>query len=137
MIPANGIGITHMSQSEKPAPATGLSRIWRAFFYSIDGFKLAFRDEAAFRQELLLVGILSIVCFVLPLEPWVRVAIMVSHGLVLITELLNTAVESVVDRASPEFHQDAKKAKDTASSAVLLSLIVSGGVWIYAITTLF
>ena len=121
-----------MNETEKPAPATGLLRVWKAFFYSISGFKLAYRDEAAFRQELLLVVILTPLCVYLPLEPWLKVAIIFSHVLILITELLNTAVESVVDKASPEFHHDAKKAKDTGSSAVLLSLFLTGGLWIYA-----
>ena len=125
-----------MTNTEKPEPVTGMLRIWKALFYSISGFKLAFRDEAAIRQELLLVSVLTIASFVLPLEPWLRVAILFSHVIVLIAELLNTAVESIVDRASPEFHQDAKKAKDTGAGAVLLSLLMSGGIWVYAIFTL-
>ena len=125
-----------MSEPTKPVPATGLLRVWKAFFYSISGFKLAFRDEAAFRQELLLVVILTPLCLFLPLEAWLKVTIIFSHVVVLITELLNTAVESIVDKASPEFHHDAKKAKDTGSSAVLLSLFLTGGLWIYAVYTL-
>jgi len=125
-----------MSEPTKPVPATGLLRVWKAFFYSISGFKLAFREEAAFRQELLLVAILTPLCLFLPLEAWLKVVIIFSHVVVLITELLNTAVESVVDKASPEFHPEAKKAKDTGSSAVLLSLFLTGGLWIYAVYTL-
>jgi diacylglycerol kinase (ATP) len=125
-----------MSPPENPASATGISRIWKAFFYSISGFRLAFRDEAAFRQELLLVVVLSGLCLFLPFEHWIKVVLIFSHVIVLITELLNTAVESIVDMASPEFHLDAKKAKDTASSAVLLSLVLSGGLWSYALWTL-
>ena len=125
-----------MNATKKPEPAKGLSRIWRAFFYSLSGFRLAFRDEAAFRQELVLVVVLTALCFYLPLEPWIRVMLIICHFIVLIAELLNTAVESVLDRASPEFHLDAKKAKDTASSAVLLSLILAGGLWCYALWTL-
>lgn len=125
-----------MSIPEKPKPETGLLRIWKALFYSLSGFKLAFRDEAAFRQELLLVVILTPLCLYLPLEHWLKAAIICAHVLVLIVELLNTAVESVVDKASPEFHHDAKKAKDTGSSAVLLSLFMVGGLWMYAVWTL-
>ncbi len=119
--------------SEKPLPEKGLKRICKAFFYSLSGFKLAFCDEAAFRQELLLVIILSPLCLFLSIPVWLKVMILSSHVLILIVELLNTAVESVVDKASPEFHLDAKKAKDTGSSAVLLTLVLTGGLWVYAI----
>ena len=78
-----------------------------------------------FVRNYFLVVILTVVCILLPLEAWLKVSIMLSHGLVLITELLNTAIEAIVDKASPEFSEDAKKAKDTASAAVLLSLILS------------
>ena len=125
-----------MATPDKPKTETGLLRIWKAFFYSLSGFKLAFRDEAAFRQELLLAAVLTPLCLYLPLEHWIKVAIICSHVLVLIVELLNTAVESVVDIASPEYHHDAKKAKDTGSSAVLLSLFLTSGLWVYAIWTL-
>jgi len=125
-----------MATPDKPKTETGLLRIWKAFFYSLSGFKLAFRDEAAFRQELLLAAVLTPLCLYLPLEHWIKVAIICSHVLVLIVELLNTAVESVVDRVSPEYHHDAKKAKDTGSSAVLLSLFLTSGLWVYAIWTL-
>lgn len=125
-----------MGAPEKPQPVTGISRIWRALFYSLSGLRLAFRDEAAFRQELLLVSVLTIACLLLPLEHWLKVMILTSHVVVLIVELLNTAVESIVDMASPEFHPDAKKAKDTGSSAVLLALLSAGGLWIYAICSL-
>jgi len=121
-----------MNPTNIPAPAQGIKRVWKALFYSLSGLQLAYRGEAAFRQELYLVVILTAVCIVLPLEAWLKVSIMVSHGLVLITELLNTAIEAIVDRVSPEFSEDAKKAKDTASAAVLLSLILSGGIWLYA-----
>ena len=118
--------------SEKPESAKGITRIWKAFFYSLSGFKLAFRDEAAFRQELVLVAVLTPLCLILDLPIWLKALILSSHVLILIVELLNTAVESIVDKASPEFHHDAKKAKDTASSAVLLSLVLTAGLWIYA-----
>ncbi len=132
----SGTQTIEMNSPRKPAPATGLTRIYRALFYSLSGFRFAFRDEAAFRQELLLVFVLTVLCLVLPFEHWIRVMLVFSHVIILITELLNTAVESVVDRASPEFHLDAKKAKDTSSSAVFLSLALSGGLWCYALWTL-
>jgi diacylglycerol kinase (ATP) len=122
-----------MDSTKVPVPVQGIKRVWKALFYSLSGFQLAYRDEAAFRQELFLVVILTVVCILLPLEAWLKVSIMLSHGLVLITELLNTAIEAIVDKASPEFSEDAKKAKDTASAAVLLSLILAGGIWLYAV----
>lgn len=125
-----------MTDNKVPGPARGMLRVWKAFFYSLSGFRLAWRDEAAFRQELVLVVVLSILALYLPLESWLRVALLFSHLIVLITELLNTAVESVVDKVSPEFHEQSKKAKDTASAAVLLSLLLSGGLWCYALVTL-
>lgn len=125
-----------MISQEKPIRVTGLTRVWKAFFYSISGLKLALRDEAAFRQELFLVLIMSGICLYLPLAPWLTVTILFSHALVLIVELLNTAVESIVDLASPEFHDGAKKAKDTASAAVLLSLVLGSSLWFYALVSL-
>ena len=118
---------------EKPKPATGITRIYKALFYSYSGFKYAFRDEAAFRQELVLILILSPICLSLEIPIWLKAMILMSHILILIVELLNTAVESIVDMTSPEFHPDAKKAKDTGSSAVLLSLVLAGGLWAYAV----
>ena len=119
--------------SEKPQPTTGLVRIYRAFYYSLSGFKLAFREEAAFRQELCLVLILTPLCLILTLPIWLKSMILFSHVLILIVELLNTAIESIVDLASPQFHSDAKKAKDTGSSAVLLCLLLTAVLWCYAI----
>lgn len=78
-------------------------------------------------------GTLSILCFVLPLPPWLRVVLLFSHGLILVTELLNTAVEAIVDKVSPDFHEQAKKAKDAGSAAVLVTLLLCAGIWGYAI----
>ncbi len=125
-----------MNSTQKPAQASGLRRIKCAFFYSLSGFKIALADEAAFRQELLLIVLLTPLCLYLPFEPWLKVAIIGSHVVILITELLNTAVESVVDAVFPGFHHNAKKAKDTASAAVLLAIFLAAGVWIYALCTL-
>ncbi len=125
-----------MVPPEQPEPAKGLSRIWKAWFYSLSGLRLAMRDEAAFRQELLLAAGLSIVCIFLPVERWLMGLLLLSHVLVLIVELLNTAIEAVVDQVFPGFHERAKKAKDCASAAVLLSLLASGGIWCYALFTI-
>ena len=113
---------------------TGLRRIWNALFYSLDGLKAAFRHEAAFRQEVLLTLIL------LPLAFWlgdsgVEKALMAGSVLfVLIVELLNSSVEAIVDKASPEAHELAKRAKDMGSAAVLLSLALVALTWILALS---
>lgn len=108
---------------------TGLRRIWNALFYSISGLSAAFRHEDAFRQEVLLAAVL------IPLALWLNVsalgkALMIaSVMLVLIVELLNSAVEATVDRISLENHRLAKRAKDIGSAAVMLSLLNVCVVW--------
>ena len=108
---------------------TGLRRIWRALFYSWHGIAAACRYESAFRQEMLLALVL------LPTALWLDVALtskallVMSVMLVLIVELLNSAVEAVVDRVSLELHPLAKRAKDIASAAVFLTLVTVVMVW--------
>jgi diacylglycerol kinase (ATP) len=108
---------------------TGLRRIWNALFYSIDGFRAAFRHEDAFRQEALLAAIL------LPLGFWLgktgveRALLSGTVLLILVVELLNSGIEAVVDKASPEAHELAKRAKDMGSAAVLLSLLNALIIW--------
>lgn len=101
---------------------TGLRRLWNALHYSLDGFRAAYRHEDAFRQEVLL----SLVLIPLGLylgEGGIAKALLVgSVLLVVIVELLNSAVEAAVDRVSLETHRLAKRAKDIGSAAVLLSL---------------
>ena len=107
----------------------GLKRIWNATLYSRDGLLVAWRHEAAFRQELLLAAIL------LPLGLWLggngpeRALLVGSVLLLLIVELLNSAVETVVDRVSAEHHDLSKRAKDLGSAAVMLSLVNVAVVW--------
>jgi diacylglycerol kinase (ATP) len=108
---------------------TGLQRVWNALHYSLAGLRAAFACEDAFRQEVLLAALL------IPLALWLPVgklglALMISSVLlVLIVELLNSAVEATVDRISLENHRLAKRAKDIGSAAVLLSLINVAVVW--------
>lgn len=122
---------------EKESPfkgKTGLTRLWNALFYSLDGLKAAIRHEDAFRQELLLV--LVCVPLALVLEPGVlgRALMIGALFLVLIVELLNSAIEAVVDRVSLENHHLAKRAKDFGSAAVLLSLANAAAVWILVLS---
>jgi len=109
---------------------TGLRRIWNALFYSIDGLTAAFRDEDAFRQEALLALVLVPVVFFLPASGVGKALMIASVVLVLVVELLNSAVEAAVDRISLENHRLAKRAKDFGSAAVLVSLVNVVIVWV-------
>lgn len=112
---------------------TGIKRIILAAGYSIAGFKAAFRHEAAFRQELLLAVILIPLACWLKVESSQRVMMIAVLFLVLIVELLNSAIEAVVDRIGPQQHELSGRAKDLGSAAVLLSLLLTAYVWISAI----
>ena len=101
---------------------TGLRRIWNAFFYSMEGFKAAFHNEDAFRQEVLLAAILIPLALFLPTTGLGKALMVTSVLLVLVVELLNSAIEATVDRISFENHQLAKRAKDIGSAAVFVSL---------------
>jgi diacylglycerol kinase (ATP) len=108
---------------------TGLRRIWNALFYSIEGFRAAYRHEDAFRQECLLALILVPAAFFMPAGGVGKGLMIAAVLLVLIVELLNSAVEAAVDRVSLENHQLAKRAKDIGSAAVFLSLVNVAVVW--------
>lgn len=108
---------------------TGIRRIWSALFYSLDGLKAAYRHEDAFRQEVLLALVLLPVALFMPTTGIGKALLMASVLLVLIVELLNSAVEAAVDRISLENHRLAKRAKDIGSAAVLLSLANVAVVW--------
>jgi diacylglycerol kinase (ATP) len=108
---------------------TGLTRIWNAFHYSLDGLVSAYRYESAFRQELWLGIVMAAVAIVLPVSLVQLALLLGSVLLVLITELLNSAVEAVVDRVSAERHDLAKRAKDMGSAAVFISLANCVTVW--------
>jgi diacylglycerol kinase (ATP) len=102
---------------------TGLRRIWNAFSYSLSGLHAAYLNEDAFRQESLLAAIMIPVALALPL-PGVGKALMIgSVLLVLIVELLNSAIEAAIDRISLDRHRLSKRAKDIGSAAVLIALI--------------
>lgn len=108
---------------------TGLRRIWRALFYSLDGIAAALHHESAFRQEVLLALILLPTALWLDVTSTAKALLVMSVMLVLIVELLNSAIEAAVDRVSVELHPLAKRAKDIASAAVLLSLATVVMVW--------
>ena len=109
---------------------TGLRRIWNALFYSFDGLKAAYRHEDAFRQEVWLALVLIPLALFLPVSGMGKALMMASVLMVLIVELLNSAVEATVDRVSLDHHRLAKRAKDIGSAAVLFSLINVAVVWL-------
>ena len=109
---------------------TGLRRIWNALFYSFEGLKAAYRHEDAFRQEVWLALVLIPLAFFLPASGTGRALMIASVLVVLIVELLNSAIEATVDRVSLENHRLAKRAKDIGSAAVLFSLINVAVVWL-------
>jgi len=112
---------------------TGLDRIVHAAGYSIQGLREAYRRESAFRQEFWLAAVMLPAAFWVG-RSWVEVAILAgSVLLVLVVELLNSAVEATVDRVSFELHDLSKRAKDFGSAAVMLSLLLVGGVWTAAL----
>jgi len=109
---------------------TGLARIWKATVYSLQGLQAAWIHESAFRQECVLGIVLLPVAFWIA-DTWVEVAVLMGVCfLVLIVELLNSAIEAVVDRIGHEHHDLAGQAKDMGSAAVMLSLIMAVGTWV-------
>jgi len=108
---------------------TGLKRVWNALFYSLAGFKAAWKHEDAFRQEALLAAVLIPLAFILDVAAIGRALMIASVFLVLIVELVNSAIEATVDRISLENHQLAKRAKDIGSAAVLIALVNVLVVW--------
>lgn len=110
----------------------GLSRMWHATGYSVAGLRAGWA-ETAFRQELLAAMVLIPVAFWLG-TGWIETAVLSGTVLlVLIVELLNTAVETAIDRVGPDWHELSKRAKDMGSAAVLLSLLLCLGTWAAAI----
>lgn len=108
---------------------TGLKRVWNALFYSIDGMSAAFRHEDAFRQEVFLAALLIPTALFTPASGIGKALMIAVVLLVLIVELLNSAVEAAVDRISLENHKLAKRAKDIGSAAVFIALINVPVVW--------
>jgi len=120
----NKLDSDKQSQTESPFKGrTGLRRLMNACGYSLHGFKAAFKYEDAFRQEVFLAVVLIPLALYLEHEALHRILMIGSVLLMLIVELLNSAVEAVVDRVSIEQHVLAKRAKDIASAAVFVALV--------------
>jgi diacylglycerol kinase (ATP) len=108
----------------------GLGRLQKAFYCSMSGFRFVIQHEAAFRQELLLVIILTPLAFVVGTSILEVLCLLGSLILVLIVEIINTAIEVVIDRISDEIHPLSKHAKDLGSAAVFLALLFASVTWL-------
>src|SRR5471032_2074458 len=110
--------------------STGLTRIIKAAGFSLKGLRAAWKNEAAFRQEAMAVLPFIILSFFLDVTSVERILLVGVLILVLIVELLNSAVECAIDRIGPEFHVLSGRAKDIGSAAVLLTIILAIFVWV-------
>jgi len=108
---------------------TGITRIIHAGGYSMKGLQAAWKYEAAFRQEVTLLILLSIVTFFLPIDKYEQITLIGSLGLVVIVELINSAIEAVVDRTGSEWHELSGRAKDIGSAAVFITLALTALIW--------
>lgn len=109
---------------------TGLTRIIKAAGYSWKGIRAAWINEAAFRQESVTVIAAIIIACWLDVDPITRVLLIGSVMLVMIVEILNSAIEAVVDRIGSDYHELSGRAKDMGSAAVLLSIFVALFTWV-------
>ena len=126
------------SPPEALAPAnqqkfrTGLNRVWHAAGFSLAGLRAGW-GETAFRQEALAAMLLIPAAFWVG-RGWIEIALLAGSVLiVMMVELLNTAIETAIDRIGPEWHDLSKRAKDMGSAAVLLSLVLCAGIWAAAL----
>ena len=123
---------SHHAPANPQKARSGLNRIWHATGYSIAGLRAGW-NEKAFRQEALAAVVLVPLSFWLG-HGWVEVALLAgSVVIVMIVELLNTGIETAIDRIGPEWHDLSKRAKDMGSAAVLLSLLLCISIWSAAI----
>lgn len=110
---------------------TGFKRIVNAGKYSLQGLKAAWINEAAFRQELILTVIMTVTAILLPrLDVLSRLLLVLMPWLVMVVEILNSAIEAVVDRTGDEWNELSGRAKDLGSAAVFIMLLLTAAVWI-------
>ncbi len=109
---------------------TGLKRIIHAFGYSFDGIAAAFKSEAAFRQDIILCVFAALFQCFLDLPVLFRIIMLTSLPLIIIAELINTAIETIVDRISPNKHPMSKKAKDIGSAIVMITITTVTILWV-------
>ena len=107
----------------------GFKRIYLAFMNSVKGFKWLVKNEAAFQQELILIALLSVVSGFLNVSLLIHLLLIVSLLLVLLVEVINTAIEATIDRIGLEHHSLSGLAKDLGSLAVFISLAIAVATW--------
>ncbi len=120
-----------MTERVKPR---GFTRVFRAFGYSLQGFRHAWREEAAFRQEVVLSAVLAPLGVYLGHSGVERALLLTPVLLILVVETINSALEATVDRSGMERHPLAGMAKDMGSAAVMLSFILLGTVWLLVLS---
>ena len=108
---------------------SGIKRIFAAFSYSMDGFKAAWQNEHAFRQEMLVTVIGTVTALSMKISAFEKLMLVAVLALVLVVELINSALEAVIDRISLEPHPLSKNAKDLGSAAVALSIGIALAAW--------
>ena len=118
---------------DKPRSNKGLARLVSAMRFSLQGIVACYRNEEAFRQEVIVFGVLLVVIVLIPVSGLMKLLLFTVNCLVLIAELLNSSVEAVVDKVSPDYHELAGRAKDMGSAAVLISLVAAAVAWVYAL----
>ena len=120
-----------------PAAETGIKRVLKATVYSWQGIQYAWQNEAAFRQETVLFIIATVIAIFSPVTAVEKVLLIGSVGIVIVVEILNSAIEAVVDRFGGEFHPLSKAAKDMGSAAVFISLCLAGITWLLIFVPIF
>ena len=118
--------------NKKPATKKGFIRIWNALFFSLNGLRHVIQ-ETSFKQEIGIYIVLLFVLFFLPLSFTFKCLLFFANTIVLIVEIINSAIESIVDMASPDYHELAGKGKDLGSAAVFISMVLVIILWLCAI----
>ena len=119
----------HDAQMPDAPPSIGFGRVVNAWRYSLEGLAGAWRTEGAFRQEVICAAILIPIACLIPVPILHRALLIASVLMVIVVELLNSAMEAAIDRISLDRHPLSKKAKDTGSAAVLVSIVIAMLVW--------
>ncbi|MCO6524532.1 MAG: diacylglycerol kinase [Candidatus Schmidhempelia sp.] len=109
---------------------TGLTRIIKATKYSFQGIKAAFKHEAAFKQETYLLIATLLLVTLIEFSLYERILLVISIIFVMVIELINSAIEAIVDRIGKEHHELSGRAKDLGSAAVFLSIIITSLLWL-------